>query len=1045
MRMRLPRISMSALVAIFVAMVGLIPVAASAQTPFVPYFGKNQIRFFQFDWKIYRTEHFEIFYYPSIEPHLQRVAGYAEDAYQHISSELKHDLADRIPLILYKTQSEFQTNNVFVGVPEGVLAFAEPEQRRMVLPIDEPPDQLYRLITHELTHEFEFDMIPRGLMAGAIPLWMDEGLSNYMAGYWNVLDLMQVRDAALTDNVPRMSHFQAEALSGRLPYSMGHACFEFIVAKWGKEGLRQFLFSLRKSAVGSGESAYQEALKVDPEEFDDMFDRYLKDRFKAFRDKERPVDYGRNLAPKAGTSAYSNVLSIEASPSGDMLAAVVANNRDYELDIILISAKNGEVIHNLTEGFDYKHRIEYIATAGGLRGNLVPWIAWAPVGDKIAYFARTGKVKSLILQNVPTRKIVKRIDLGAVDGPESPAFSPDGKRVAFAGLQNGITDIFSVDIESGAVTNLTKDAIADFSPAFSPDGKTLVYSCRVSSNDKLFQLDLATGVKKQLTFGTHDDTSPKFYSNTELVFTSTAIDPKVSIAPEVARNANIPNVWTLNMTTGQLQQMTDALAGNFSPVVLRTSDALHVGFIAYYKGEERIHTITGDRVLVTASTADFGEAGPIVDFTPETGHTLVPENIHKKGKFENMALAGRPPIGLGVTSSGNFYGNTQVVFSDLLGDQQFSFFFQSVSQYRTFSFEYLTIEKRLQWAIQAFSQDTFYFGQNPYLYDPGYAQFIDRDTAESQQSQRGATAFVIYPFNKYTRAELSGGYMHLTETYNNPVLQELSQQYQIDQYGNPVFRNGHMLPFGLSLVRETTVFRDYGPVAGNTFKVSFFGSPGDGVKWLSRRTLDVDLRHYQRLVANGVLAFRFKGFTSFGPNPDFLYFGGNSEMRGYEYLQFLGQKAFFTNVELRYPLVNAVLTPFGVLGGLRGVMFFNLGGNGFSNQNFRAFAHQTEEVPVLLGYGSNIFGQPIPIYSDPVPVTGFRLVDSWASYGIGFQTAVLGFPVHFDWAWRTKFNSFYEDILFFYQANGANPGGPFVSGSSIFRKVKFQFWIGYDF
>jgi hypothetical protein len=30
----------------------------------------------------------------------------------------------------------------------------------MVLPIDEPPDQLYRLITHELTHVFEFDIIP---------------------------------------------------------------------------------------------------------------------------------------------------------------------------------------------------------------------------------------------------------------------------------------------------------------------------------------------------------------------------------------------------------------------------------------------------------------------------------------------------------------------------------------------------------------------------------------------------------------------------------------------------------------------------------------------------------------------------------------------------------------------------------------------------------------------------------------------------------------------------------------------------------------------
>ncbi len=125
-----------------------------------------------------------------------------------------------------------------------------------------------------------------------------------------------------------------------------------------------------------------------------------------------------------------------------MIAAVVANSRDYELDIILISAKDGQIIRNLTKGFDYTNRIEYIATAGGLRGNLMPWIAWAPVGDTIAYFARTGKFKSLLLQNVATGHIEKRLELRTVDGPESPSFSPDGKKVVFAALQDGITDIY---------------------------------------------------------------------------------------------------------------------------------------------------------------------------------------------------------------------------------------------------------------------------------------------------------------------------------------------------------------------------------------------------------------------------------------------------------------------------------------------------------------------------------------------------------------------------------------------------------------------------
>ena len=81
-----------------------------------------------------------------------------------------------------------------------------------------------------------------------------------------------------------------------------------------------------------------------------------------------------------------------------------------------------------------------------------------------------------------------------------------------------------------------------------------------------------------------------------------------------------------------------------------------------------------------------------------------------------------------------------------------------------------------------------------------------------------------------------------------------------------------------------------------------------------------------RLGTNGVLAFRARGFKSWGEFPGYIYFGGNSELRGYDYLEFLGNKAFFANAELRFPLIEAALTPLGVIGGLRGVLFFNLGG-----------------------------------------------------------------------------------------------------------------------
>jgi hypothetical protein len=317
---------------------------AAAQTPYIPYFGKNQIRYDKFTWYTYETDHFIMYYYPEIEPHLERMAGYAESAYQHVSSELKYDLAHKIPLILFQTSSEFQQQNVVPGAAqEGVGAFAEPTRTRIVMPMDEPPDLLYRLIVHELTHQFDYDIIPASLVRRGSPLWIHEGLADYMTGEWRPMDLMAVRDAAVADIIPKMSRLEGYSDVGgaRMIYNLGHAIFEFIESKWGKDGLRAYLFALRKSVIGGGEDAYEEAFKITADEFDQQFDKYLKDRFKPFRDKERPADYGRNLGPNPEKTPYRGVYTAEPSPSGDLLAIFTGNARDREGDIVLVSRKDG--------------------------------------------------------------------------------------------------------------------------------------------------------------------------------------------------------------------------------------------------------------------------------------------------------------------------------------------------------------------------------------------------------------------------------------------------------------------------------------------------------------------------------------------------------------------------------------------------------------------------------------------------------------------------------------------------------------------------------
>jgi Tol biopolymer transport system component len=201
-----------------------------------------------------------------------------------------------------------------------------------------------------------------------------------------------------------------------------------------------------------------------------------------------------------------------------------------------------------------------------------------------------------------------------------------------------------LDLDTKQITNITKDNFADSGPTWSPDGKYVVYVARVSGNEKLFKVDAASGMKTQLTFGTHDDASAQFVDDDTIVFSSTATDPNQPIDPDVARNGNIYNIWTLSLKNGELRQYTDAVGGNLSPIILRQNDnRSQIAFVSYYKGDYELHALERRDPIITTSTSDFGSPGPIIDFQAPLTHTLIAANKKKKGAFEKLFLDGRPP------------------------------------------------------------------------------------------------------------------------------------------------------------------------------------------------------------------------------------------------------------------------------------------------------------------------------------------------------------------------------------------------------------------
>ena len=78
------------------------------------------------------------------------------------------------------------------------------------------------------------------------------------------------------------------------------------------------------------------------------------------------------------------------------------------------------------------------------------------------------------------------------------------------------------------------------------------------------------------------------------------------------------------------------------------------------------------------------------------------------------------------------------------------------------------------------------------------------DFAVATRTLRGGTAVGIWPFNKYRRVEVSGGLMQYRESFNDPSLQQISQDYQQQQFGRQLLQTGTFVPLGVTFVQASS-------------------------------------------------------------------------------------------------------------------------------------------------------------------------------------------------------------------------------------------------
>ncbi len=165
----------------------------------------------------------------------------------------------------------------------------------------------------------------------------------------------------------------------------------------------------------------------------------------------------------------------------------------------------------------------YVADADGRRSQQVltsdqPIMspAWSPDGRKLAYVSFESGKAAIYIQDVATGQRVQATSFDGING--APTWSPDGRRIAMSLSKDGQPEIYILDVANRSVERVTQSNSIDTEPAWSPDGRSLIFTSDRSGGPQIYQYSLGSGETNRITFTGNYNARARFSPDGEEIF-----------------------------------------------------------------------------------------------------------------------------------------------------------------------------------------------------------------------------------------------------------------------------------------------------------------------------------------------------------------------------------------------------------------------------------------------------------------------------------------------------------------------------------------------
>ncbi len=890
---------------------------------------------------------------------------------------------------------------------------------------------------------------------------------------------MVLRDATIHNYLQPLDY-----VGGFLAYKQGQSALAYLAQRYGVEKIAEIL---SKGKVNlSIDRAMKASIGQSLEQFNDAWVKAQKKIYwPELNNRKEPHEFSKQLTHHDKDGSNFNERPA-FSPAGNEIA-IFTDRSDYT-EVSLISASDGRRIKKILKG-------ERTGDMESLH-SYVSGLTWSPDGTRIALVTKSKGEDALTIFKVKGGK-EKRFKFG-MDGMFYPAYSPDGSKIIFIGQKAGQTNLYEVTIATGQISKVTDDDFGDYDPVYSRDGLSIIFASdrpvetNGTPNDRyhfkygyynLFKLDVETGAITPLTKDGANNRAPAF-------------SPDGKKLAYTANPSGVDNIYVMDMDSLKSYPVTNVLTGCFNPSWSKDGDRL--AFACFYKGGFDIFVLKdpkpavkpGEVLPLTHLAKSEKEGTPFYVFDEEeikrasaeenqendenpaetksspatpgdTSKTepaggkeepaepkkdpfrsfvfssppeekkktesdsaktegpdslaaavdeeLADSTVLVKRQRDSIATFAKLPNGeykqhkyrtrfapdlvAGGLSYDTFFGlrgQSFLYVTDVMGDHQFFLatdLLNSIDQ-SNFQFFYNYTRNRLDYGM-----GMLYY-KNFYIDNLSAAGFNDRLFSDKVYGVLGQAS---YPFSKFSRAQLALTGLNIDREYFDPPFDDASRQLAVAN---------------LSLVSDVVLWGATGPVNGHRYILSAEYAPKIANKGISYSSLEGDYRKYWKFLKRYNFVFRAAGGFSNGPSPKLFFVGGGTNqitssvnqqeaysvpgfyassvitpLRGVDYYGLSGNRYFLTNFEFRFPFVDALQTRFPLslfLSRIEGVLFYDAGAAWDKGAKFKPFS-----------------GTDDPSTAE---FEGSRLKDIQSGFGFGARANLGLFVLRFDTAWKTDFD-----------------------------------------